>query len=283
MNRRSLLRPPVLFLALALIVNTLSPAQPRSAELPAAEADGSVLPFPPTPSASVAGPTLQESTMKWRKEPERLKPGAPNVLIVLIDDVGFGLPDTFGGEVRTPTLSRLRDQGISYNAFHTTSICSPTRGTFDGPESPPGRQRHDRRAGFGFRRLHGHHPQDVGDHRGDVAPCPQFHHVNDIVPTLYEVIGIKQPKVVSGFKQDPIDGVSLAYTFADAQAPRPEDDAVLRKQRQPRHLPRWLVCLCIRAVRSLGYTEHGGAFERLGREQGRVGIILRGERFLPGS
>ena len=65
--------------------------------------------------------------MKWRKEPERLKPGAPNVLIVLIDDVGFGVPDTFGGEVHTPTLSRLRDAGISYNAFHTTSICSPSR------------------------------------------------------------------------------------------------------------------------------------------------------------
>ncbi len=65
--------------------------------------------------------------MKWRKEPERLKPGAPNILIVLIDDVGFGVPDTFGGEVRTPTLTRLRDAGISYNAFHTTSICSPSR------------------------------------------------------------------------------------------------------------------------------------------------------------
>ncbi|MGP0067378.1 MAG: arylsulfatase [Isosphaeraceae bacterium] len=89
--------------------------------------DGSILPFPPTPSASVVGPTLQESIMKWRKEPERLKPGAPNVLVVLIDDVGFGVPDTFGGEVHTPTLTRLRDGGISYNAFHTTSICSPTR------------------------------------------------------------------------------------------------------------------------------------------------------------
>ncbi len=89
--------------------------------------DGSILPFPPTPSASIAGPTLQQSTMKWRKEPERLMHGAPNVLIVLIDDVGFGLPDTFGGEVHTPTLTKLRDSGICYNAFHTTSICSPTR------------------------------------------------------------------------------------------------------------------------------------------------------------
>ncbi len=52
----------------------------------------------------------------------------------------------------------------------------------------------------------------------DSTPRAQFHHVNDIAPTLYEVIGIKPPKVVDGFKQDPMDGVSLAYTFADAKA-----------------------------------------------------------------
>lgn len=89
--------------------------------------DGSVLPFPQTPTASIAGSTLQDSRMKWRVEPNRLKGDAPNVLIVLIDDVGFGVPDTFGGEVHTPTLSKLRDSGISYNTFHTTAICSPTR------------------------------------------------------------------------------------------------------------------------------------------------------------
>jgi arylsulfatase A-like enzyme len=93
----------------------------------AAEGAGRVLPFPPTPSASVAGATVHESKMTWRKEPQRLRPGAPNVLIILIDDVGFGVPDTFGGEVHTPTLSRLANEGVSYNAFHTTSICSPTR------------------------------------------------------------------------------------------------------------------------------------------------------------
>ena len=52
----------------------------------------------------------------------------------------------------------------------------------------------------------------------DKTPRPQFHHVNDVVPTLYEVIGIKPPDEVNGFKQDPIDGVSMAYTFADAKA-----------------------------------------------------------------
>ena len=119
---------PLKILALVGLVVSLGPVNLRAQQSsPSAAADGSILPFPPVPSASVAGPTLQESTMKWRKEPERLKPGAPNVLIVLIDDVGFGVPDTFGGEVHTPTLTRLRDAGISYNAFHTTSICSPSR------------------------------------------------------------------------------------------------------------------------------------------------------------
>ncbi len=97
--------------------------------------------------------------------------GCTNVLIVLIDDVGFGLPDTFGGEVHTPTLTRLRDAGVSYNAFHTASICSPTRAALlTGPQPPSGRQRHDRRAGFRLRRLYRSHPQDVGDNRRDPAP-----------------------------------------------------------------------------------------------------------------
>ncbi|XZE56663.1 arylsulfatase [Planctomycetaceae bacterium SH139] len=52
---------------------------------------------------------------------------APNILIVLIDDVGFGVPETFGGFAHTPTLSRLAKEGICYNRFHTTAICSPTR------------------------------------------------------------------------------------------------------------------------------------------------------------
>ena len=109
-------------LALAVFLSTGS--QPAAA---AEAADGSVLPFAPTPSASVAGETLQDSTMVRRAEPNHLPNDAPNIIIILLDDVGFGLPDTFGGPIHTPTLSRLANDGISYNAFHTTSICSPTR------------------------------------------------------------------------------------------------------------------------------------------------------------
>ena len=85
------------------------------------------LPFPPTPSASIAGRTMQESVYKRRVEPRRLPPDAPNILIVLIDDAGPGLPSTFGGEVHTPTMDRVAMGGISLNRFHTTAMCSPTR------------------------------------------------------------------------------------------------------------------------------------------------------------
>ena len=53
--------------------------------------------------------------------------GAPNVLLVLLDDVGFGQTSTFGGPVNTPTLQRLADEGLRFNRFHTTALCSPTR------------------------------------------------------------------------------------------------------------------------------------------------------------
>ncbi len=89
--------------------------------------DGSILPFPPAPSASTAGYTLKDSTHQRRQVPNRLPADAPNILIVLLDDVGFGLSEVVGGEVRTPAFKRVADAGICYNTFHTTSICSPTR------------------------------------------------------------------------------------------------------------------------------------------------------------
>ncbi len=53
--------------------------------------------------------------------------GAPNVLLVLIDDMGFGCPSAFGGPVPMPTAERLAKDGVRFNRFHTTSICAPTR------------------------------------------------------------------------------------------------------------------------------------------------------------
>lgn len=67
------------------------------------------------------GPIMQESVHKWREQARHLPKDAPNILIVMLDDAGFGQAATFGGEIETPTLSRLASEGISYSAFHTTA------------------------------------------------------------------------------------------------------------------------------------------------------------------
>jgi arylsulfatase len=87
-----------------------------------------VLPFPPQPSGSTAGRTMQESIYSPAPKVSHVPKNAPNIIMILIDDVGPGLPDTYGGEIHTPALSRIASEGISYNRFHTTAMCSPTRG-----------------------------------------------------------------------------------------------------------------------------------------------------------
>ena len=69
--------------------------------------------------------------------------GAPNVVIVLIDDLGFGAPSTFGGPIATPTLDGLAQNGLRYNNFHTTALCSPTRAALKS-----GRNHHTVNMGF---------------------------------------------------------------------------------------------------------------------------------------
>src|SRR6478609_3325042 len=60
-------------------------------------------------------------------EPLRPPPGAPNVLVILLDDVGFGASSAFGGPCHTPTAERLAAGGLRFNRFHTTALCAPPR------------------------------------------------------------------------------------------------------------------------------------------------------------
>jgi arylsulfatase A-like enzyme len=88
--------------------------------------DGSQLPAPPQPFKGIIRPTAQKSTPYW---PARIVPpkGAPNVLLIMTDDSGFGVPSTFGGLIPTPALDRIANEGLKYTSFHSTSLCSPTR------------------------------------------------------------------------------------------------------------------------------------------------------------
>ena len=95
----------------------------------------------PTPNSTAricpcrTRPVPRRSSMTRRIRIQRIRPsnncarrkGAPNVLIVLIDDAGFGSSSAFGGPCQTPTLEKLAAGGLKYNRFHTTAICSPTR------------------------------------------------------------------------------------------------------------------------------------------------------------
>jgi arylsulfatase len=88
--------------------------------------DATTLPKPESPFAGEIGTTYQESTPDFPK-PVAAPEGAPNVLLILTDDTGFGHAATFGGATATPTLDRLAANGLRYNRFHTTALCSPTR------------------------------------------------------------------------------------------------------------------------------------------------------------
>ena len=104
----------------ALVLVLLAPTGLIAAE------SAAQLPRPDAPFAGVAGQTL--ATSKPFFAPAIKAPtGAPNILIVLTDDTGFGASSTFGGPVPTPSLDRLAREGLSYNRFHTTAMCSPTR------------------------------------------------------------------------------------------------------------------------------------------------------------
>ncbi|MEN6317487.1 MAG: arylsulfatase [Syntrophaceae bacterium] len=85
-----------------------------------------VLPNPPPPFKGQIGLSVKDSKSDFPKLVQAPK-GAPNVVLILLDDVGFGASSTFGGPIQTPTLERLAQNGLRYTQFHTTALSSPTR------------------------------------------------------------------------------------------------------------------------------------------------------------
>jgi arylsulfatase len=90
------------------------------------ELDRTILPIQPPMSEPI---TEMDARNVTKPEPFEIKApeGAPNIVVVLIDDIGFGATTTFGGAIETPTFDRLANSGLRFNRFHTTALCSPTR------------------------------------------------------------------------------------------------------------------------------------------------------------
>ena len=126
------------------------------------------------PLAEPTRATYKELDARNAKAPARFEvkapAKAPNVVIVLIDDVGFGGPSTFGGPIRTPTMDKLAQGGLRFNNFHTTALCSPTRNCAQDRAQPPHREhRLDHGNRDGVPRQHRTESEQRGAARGDAA------------------------------------------------------------------------------------------------------------------
>jgi arylsulfatase A-like enzyme len=121
-------------------------------------------------------PLYTEVDARNATAPPRVEPvapeGAPNVVIILIDDLGFGATETFGGPIATPTLDRLAENGLRYNNFHTTALCSPTRTALKS-----GRNHHTANMGFVTEMATGF-PGATGEIPNTVAPLATILQLN---------------------------------------------------------------------------------------------------------
>lgn len=110
--------------------------------------DGKQLPPPPPKFGGVIREKAADSQPWWA--PRVVPPkGAPNILLIMTDDQGFGAPSTFGGVIPTPAMDRIANAGLRFTNFHSTSLCSPTRAALI-----TGRNHHSVGAGGGRRNSH---------------------------------------------------------------------------------------------------------------------------------
>jgi arylsulfatase len=116
----------LLIVCVACLVTVPPVRRHAAAQPPAAAADGTVLPRAAPAFQGRIGRTVAESTPDFPRELAAPR-GAPNVLLIMTDDVGFGASSTFGGPIPTPAFDALAKRGLRYNRFHTTALCSPTR------------------------------------------------------------------------------------------------------------------------------------------------------------
>jgi len=159
-------RSMLAFALLCTLAATTAPAQTGGYKL-----DRTKLP--------IAEPDYPHSTVldaRDTKPPARFEikapAGAPNVLIVLVDDMGFGMPSAFGGPVRMRTAERLAGQGLRYNQFHTTALCSPSRTALLS-----GRNHHMNNMG-GITEIATAYPGNTGQRPDNVAPLAEMLRLN---------------------------------------------------------------------------------------------------------
>lgn len=159
---------------MGLVAGVLAAAVAQAIALPALAADGldrTVLPI-----AEPKRPVVTEIDVRKATAPPRFEvkapENAPNVIVILIDDLGFAGTSAFGGPISTPTFDRLANQGVHYNNFHTTAVSSPTRSALKS-----GRNHHVNNMG-GIIETGTAFPGNTGQIPNDVAPVAEMLRLN---------------------------------------------------------------------------------------------------------
>src|SRR5271169_3076307 len=161
-----------LSLTLALLITT-APAAAQSAPTPSIilPTDRTVLPIPEPQYPHSTVFDVRNATPPSRFE-VKAPANAPNVLIVLIDDMGFGQSSAFGGPIHMPTVEQLANEGLRYNEFHTTALCSPTRAALLS-----GRNHHMNNMG-GITEIATAFPGNTGQRPNAIAPLAEMLRLN---------------------------------------------------------------------------------------------------------
>jgi arylsulfatase A-like enzyme len=172
--------------ARGLLAGILAGAVPRAAAAPAAptapvpiaNVDRTVLPIQPPTYPPITELDARKATPPPRFE-VKAPAGAPNVLLILIDDMGFGMSSAFGGPIHMPTVDRLASEGLRYNQFHTTALCSPTRTALLS-----GRNHHTNNMGA-VTEMATSFPGNTGVRPDSVAPLAEMLRLNGYSTSFY--------------------------------------------------------------------------------------------------
>ena len=166
--------------ALGLLAAPVTGAAQLAAAAPpaAVKLDRTVLPIPEPTYPPITELDARKATPPPRFE-VKAPAGAPNVLIILIDDMGFGMPSAFGGPIHMPTADRLASEGLRYNQFHTTALCSPTRTALLS-----GRNHHTNNMGA-VTEMATSFPGNTGVRPDSVAPLAEMLRLNGYSTSFY--------------------------------------------------------------------------------------------------
>ncbi|MDN5940244.1 MAG: arylsulfatase [Nitrospira sp.] len=165
-HHRRLVIPTIILMGLSVAM-TVGPVPVQAAD----KLDRTVLPIPEPKRQVITELDARKATPPPRFE-VKAPTNAPNVLLIMLDDMGFGMSSAFGGPIHMPTAERLADQGLRYNHFHTTALCSPTRAALLS-----GRNHHMNNMA-GITEIATAFPGSTGSRPNNVAPLAEMLRLN---------------------------------------------------------------------------------------------------------